>query len=460
MESFELNTDIRPLLSDEESSSRSSSQTDLSISTGPNTHRSVSPKGIDAVGVGQASTFSSTVNLLNTIVGAGTLGLPHALSESGLGVGLLLVVVAGTFSSFGLHMLTVAQETVGIKPSSFYIVGKASLPAFTKLVDIAVAIKCFGVATSYLIVIGDLMPDVMRQMGSPVTDRHIWVLIGFLMTAPLAFLKTLDALKVTSSVALGLVVAVTFLVVLYACGIDGLDPCEVSSSNETQHECFPKLHGSTSMFRTMRVFTIYIFSFTCQQNIFAVWSELKNGSVRAVDKVIGASIGSAACIYVSIALAGYITFGANVEADILQSYPKTAIVSIARMSISILVAFSYPLQAHPARQCLLSLYSSCSGNVDAEGTPHPASNYLFYGITVAFTLLSFLLAMVLTDLGIVLELVGATGSTIVSYILPGAIYWKLHPEPHWLKTMAIVQFSVGCCIIPVALGFIIYTAST
>jgi hypothetical protein len=36
--------------------------------------------------------------------------------------------------------------------------------------------------------------------------------------------------------------------------------------------------------------------------------------------------------------------------------------------------------------------------------------------------------MVTDDLGLVLALVGSTGSTLVSYVLPGSIYFRLHPQ--------------------------------
>ena len=65
-------------------------------------------------------------------------------------------------------MLAVSNATVGINPSSFYTVAKASVPSFTKLIDVAVMIKCFGVGTSYLIVIGDLAPDVPSLLALSV----------------------------------------------------------------------------------------------------------------------------------------------------------------------------------------------------------------------------------------------------------------------------------------------------
>jgi amino acid permease len=49
-------------------------------------------------------------------------------------------------------------------------------------------------------------------------------------------------------------------------------------------------------------------------------------------------------------------------------------------------------------------------------------DFLFYAITCIFLVLSYLIAMSVSDLGIILGVVGATGSTMVSYILPGKLY--------------------------------------
>jgi amino acid permease len=48
-------------------------------------------------------------------------------------------------------------------------------------------------------------------------------------------------------------------------------------------------------------------------------------------------------------------------------------------------------------------------------------DFLFYCITCVFLVLSYVIAMSVSDLGVILGVVGATGSTMVSYILPGKI---------------------------------------
>jgi Transmembrane amino acid transporter protein len=44
---------------------------------------------------------------------------------------------------------------------------------------------------------------------------------------------------------------------------------------------------------------------------------------------------------------------------------------------------------------------------------------------VVFLVASLLIALSVSDLGVVLSIVGATGSTVVSYILPGVFYYNM-----------------------------------
>ena len=57
-----------------------------------------------------------------------------------------------------------------------------------------------------------------------------------------------------------------------------------------------------------------------------------------------------------------------------------------------------------------------------------------------------------------LALVGATGSTAVSYILPGGFYYMLHKDdpqaPKWKVYAAFTQMCIGCILVPTCLSFI------
>lgn len=83
-------------------------------------------------------------------------------------------------------------------------------------------------------------------------------------------------------------------------------------------------------------------------------------------------------------------------------------------------------------------------------------NYRFYTTTLIYLLGSLGIALVLDDLGIILSLIGATGSTVVTFILPGAAYYIMHRDtgPTWKRYGAIILFTLGCIIMPMCLTFI------
>ena len=65
-----------------------------------------------------------------------------------------------------------------------------------------------------------------------------------------------------------------------------------------------------------QVFPIFVFGFTCQQNIFSIVNEIENPTIGRVNKVIVGSIGTAVVTYLAVAACGYATYGSLVESDV------------------------------------------------------------------------------------------------------------------------------------------------
>lgn len=485
-----------------------------------------------------ASIGSCIINLLNTVAGAGMLGLPGAYAGSGFIVGTLLLTIAAFFSALGLHLLSVSASTAKARmqdnsPASFYTVATTAMPQFAIAIDAAVALKCFGVATGYFVTVADCMIDSCRYVlrnvlasdESPadeieemvLTNRQFWVTFALVSVLPISFFKTLDALKFTSLLSLILIYGLAVGVVLFAQGV--FDPCERSVNlndnyfEENGHNADNNCKGETQMVTNfdgaIQNLAIFVFSFTCHQNVFTITNELKKPTQRRVDRVIILAIGCALVLYLTVAIEGYVTYGTKVKGDIILNYPQNMLVTAMRVGIAIMVIFSYPLQLDPSRRCLKSLVHVFTGKIQnfqrrfhvpqtshlrvgedelaeqlladnvvpndtMENTNRPFENIatindqdmrqllddvLFFAITCVFLVLSYIIAMSVSDLGVILGVVGATGSTMVSYILPGAIYMKLHPEPHLLRHLACLQLSIGLLIVPTALYFVLFKGS-
>jgi amino acid permease len=398
-----------------------------------------------------ASLTASMINLTNTIVGAGVLGLPYAYSKAGILLGTFFLLFFGAAAGLGLHLLHVSARKVHPRQGSFYTVAHASIPKFAFLIDVAVAIKCFGVATSYLLVIGDLLPSALSGLAcsssacSWVTERENWIGIFLVFIVPLCYLKTVDSLKFTSALCLVFVIYLTVTVILHEY-LPKLDPCD----------SFPgvKCPGSKTLAQfdldTLKTISIFIFAYTCHQNIFAISNELQVNTEARVDVVVTWAVSNAAVVYLLVASYGYLALGSLVSSNVLTDYPSSTLVLVAKLAVAWLVAFSYPLQLHPCRRSLLQLIF---GNPDVL---LPAHKWRWLGSTTAILVASVGLGLVLKDLGLVLAVVGASASTMMCYILPGLVYMQLYPQWHPRRVFACALMIAGLVIMPVCLASIIF----
>lgn len=114
------------------------------------------------------------------VVGAGVLAMPLAMSHMGILLGVFVIIWAGLTAGFGLYLQTRCAKYLERGTASFFALSQMTYPNAAVLFDAAIAIKCFGVGVSYLIIIGDLMPGVVLGFNENVeagflVDRHFWV---------------------------------------------------------------------------------------------------------------------------------------------------------------------------------------------------------------------------------------------------------------------------------------------
>jgi amino acid permease len=102
----------------------------------------------------KSSFFATTVNMVNSIIGAGILTLPSAFEEFGYAAGIVLLVVFGLisglscFSLFDLHRKTGRLTYPGMAEELFGLRGK-------QYVDLIQVLYSFGAITGYMVLIGN-----------------------------------------------------------------------------------------------------------------------------------------------------------------------------------------------------------------------------------------------------------------------------------------------------------------
>lgn len=415
---------------------------------------------------------SGSINLLNTIIGAGILAMPFGLKSNGLVFGSCLIIWSALTSSFGLYLQTkVSKYTDQQQSVSFFSLSQLTYPSLLVLFDLAISIKCFGVGISYLVIIGDLMPRIMDALNvehSLLLHRNFWISVFMLFIAPISYLRKLDSLKYTSVIALFSVIYLIVLVVYHS--IIGND------SRPEYHHPHIDYYGPLSIQKLLKSFPILVFAYTCHQNMFAIINELQPGDAgsktRQSNIIIRNSILTACACYLIVGISGYLTFGDKVNGNIITMYSKDSLSSlIGRLCIVIMVALSFPLQCHPCRGSLnhviyfikefihkrkdtampesdnlinndqsadSSFDESFISTTPMEGSHDtaghdpiivPLNSRDFYLITSGIVLFSYLIAISVKSLEHVLALVGSTGSTSILFILPGLFgYLLIRPK--------------------------------
>ena len=117
--------------------------------------------------------------------------MPLALSHMGILLGSSVIIWAGLTAGFGLYLQTRCARYLERGTASFFALSQLTYPNAAVIFDAAIAIKCFGVGVSYLIIIGDLMPGVVEAFGPYsetydfLYDRRFWITAFMSVSCPL-----------------------------------------------------------------------------------------------------------------------------------------------------------------------------------------------------------------------------------------------------------------------------------
>lgn len=167
------------------------------------------------------------------------------------------------------------------------------------------------------------MPQVMDYLGGDGTSqrRELWILIGLCIVGPLCCPRKFEALRFTSAMCVCFVIVLAIMVFFYSLGIPALDPCQDVDAGD---ECRGERVAVYLNVDTLRVFSIFIFAFSCQTNIFCVTNELRRPTLSRYDSVINGAVSLTTTLYALVAVCGYSTYGYDVESNVLESYPCTS----------------------------------------------------------------------------------------------------------------------------------------
>jgi sodium-coupled neutral amino acid transporter 11 len=306
-----------------------------------------------------SSVAGASFNLINSIVGSGIIGIPFAIQQCGLVVGIAML----SFIAYLIYNSVVILIECGIRENKFdfeelseHLLGKRGY--YSTL--LFMFLFALGGMTSYLVILADIVPSFAVQFapGTLLTSRHfVLAVVSVVVILPISLLKDISSLSWSSLLSIS-ADGVIILIVL-AAAFDS-DVVTSGGGDSLERGQFDATDGS-GMFNSQLFAGIgtMSFAFVCQHNSFLVYRSLRPAlrNKETWKEVAGFSVFTAYLLCALLGLAGFFTFYPHNEGDLLNNYPDDSVsISVARMLLAMAMVFTYPMEMFVARHCLLSVY--------------------------------------------------------------------------------------------------------
>jgi sodium-coupled neutral amino acid transporter 11 len=415
------------------------------------------PKGGTLVASGtEKEEHKSTIlgcssNLINAIVGAGIVGLPFAIQESGFVPGILLVLVSALLTEKSLRLLieTAKHANVG----SYETLAEAAFGNFGfRVVSINMFVMAYGAMLSYLMIVKDTVSSILGITDPPM-KRAVLVAISSMIILPLSCQRDMADLAKTSKMNvcfdLLMVLIVVYLAVLRNYNNEDSDRYENADGDQpisvNGYLDAPFVDRTTNNNNhgvdlwQVRWDTIFVglgvlsFAFVCQHSAFIIAGSLERPTQQRWSSVTRIALGFAASLALLMGIVGYLGFGdiagTFLGGNVLNSLPPDSFLAkIAKGLLGTTMLFVYPMESFVARHACVVLFFE--GRTAHEGDDTSVLNRRDRRITL--TTLLYLSALVpaamFDDLGNVLAISGSLGGSCLSYIGPGIVFLGIHGD--------------------------------
>ncbi|GJJ72802.1 solute carrier family 38 (sodium-coupled neutral amino acid transporter), member 11 [Entomortierella parvispora] len=385
------------------------------------------------------SLFNSFLNMANSIIGAGIIGLPFAFQEAGLGMGIILLCVLTWIVDWTVGLLVHNGKLSGRQTYQdllMFCFGKAGLI----MISIFQFIFAFGAMCAYTVIVGDTLPHVLQAL---IPGIETWPYLGFiarrtfvitfctvLISFPLSLYRDISKLAKTSAVAM-----LALVVIIIAVMIEGpRTPTEIRGD--------PTLVWSFARPKLFQSIGVISFAFVCHHNSFLIFGSLQKPTMNRFKLVTHMSMTVSLLACLILALSGYMVFSDKTQGNILNNFPSdNFIINIARFCFGVNMFTTLPLETFVCREVIETYYYA--------GLPFSMKRHFI--ITTGLVGAALVIALLTCNLGFVLEVTGGFSATALAFILPPLCYLKLSSGSIWsvskIPHLACLAFGVAVMIL-------------
>jgi len=356
----------------------------------------------------KSSIVRVSYNMVTAIVGAGIIGLPYVMFQSGIVMGSLLMLIAVYVSDYTLRMLMGVAKKFQAK--NYEEVGYACFGNFGYYwVLVCMFLMDYGVMLTYLLILAEISVSVVNQLFSfnsewlrsaLICGLSITLIFPWCLCRDMSGLENASFLCIASVFIITIIVSVQFFLHKY----------EPTGEIRLYNNKFLESVGTLS------------FSFVIHDCCFLFYQTLERPTEKRWGKLVHVGLGTAAAINITLCLFGYFTFFDATMDNILDNYRRNDYLALsARCLYSLTMCLAYPIGLQVTRH---AVYAILNKSREEPINEHEAPFYLHFGTTLLLFASTVAIACYVEDLGPVMSLTGSISSCSLGFLIPCACYLK------------------------------------
>jgi len=375
---------------------------------GPNQHYTSLEEGAaklradGAVAISEDLGFWGAVgSLLVSMVGAGFVAFPYAFALCGDIVAPLGLLVITLFAHEAYCSLYLCSKATGF---SSYDGLLSTLPTvWGRCANVSLLLLLILTATAYVLIAADNL-KIVASSYFEATEAALFAII-LTMIYPLCLTRSLGGLTLVINFGFVCVLAVSLIVIWQSVSLRA----EVMVVAPTVH--------ATSVSSTLTSLPIIATSVFGHMNFPRIYAELcPDVKPRAAEvSVVACSL--AFLLYLTVGIAGYAAFGSGALADViaqLSTRVEGGAMTVAQAFMFIFVICKTPLIIYPLRSQVLGIIKP-SESLDNIGAALNA------GLAASLLLTIYATALLIPDLGTVMDVLGALCAVPLTFIIPARL---------------------------------------
>jgi len=299
--------------------------------------------------------LNSFLNMANSIIGAGIIGIPYAIKQSGILLGIVLLIGLTFVLDWTIRLIVITAKLSG-KSSYQDIVAHCFGRIGFVVVSVAQFAFAFGGMCAFSVIAGDTFPNVLAALFPTLAtipvlqvlvNRGFMIILSASCTSwPLSLYGDVSKLSVASGAAL-----ISMIIIVITICVEGPQVPDQLKGNES----YTLIQTNYEVFQAIGVIS---FAFVCHHNSFLIYGSLKTPTIDRFFLVTHLSTGLSllACLFMGIS--GYLSFNEKTRGNILNNFPEGSeapfLISFARLCFGFNCITTFALECLVCREVSIS----------------------------------------------------------------------------------------------------------